>query len=462
MSNLETHSRHDLTAGPIIPQVIRLAIPAMITNGLHSSYSFVNTIWMGKISPEAIAAIGIWHNFFMIMIVFNQLVGIGSTTLIARCFGAKDYKETVNIAGQTFTFKLLISIIVSILGLTLNRWAYTAYGATEEVVKLGVEYSTIMFCIIPFWFSGFTLNTMFRSTGDMKRLMYVTLLGTSLNIILDPLLIFDKMSLFGLSIPGAGLGIRGAAIGSVIAILISFGVALWFFTSGKTYLHMRLHDFFKWNNLTVWRIMRIGSPAAVGDLVRNSGEMIINRIINILGTATFAAATIVTETFMLISIPISGLSEGVAVMVGQNLGAHKPKRATQTVSSAFYMLIVLVAILCTAVFLAAPQIVGLFTNDPIVGRVGIKILRIVVFGWVALGLGGALGAAYWGAGYTFYPMLVGIGSLWILRLPFIWLAVYHFKLSFEWIFIASVVSECINFIASFYIYRLGYWKSIKV
>lgn len=452
----------DLTTGKIIPQVLQLAIPAMITNGLQSSYSVVNTIWMGKINPEAIAAIGIWHNFFMIMIVFNQLVGIGSATLIARSFGAKNYKETVNIAGQTFSFKLLISIVVSILGLTFNRWAYTAYGASPEVIKLGVEYSTIMFCIIPFWFSGFTLNTMFRSTGDMKRLMYVTLLGTSINIILDPFLIFSHLQIFRFNVHGAGLGIRGAAIGSVIAILISFGVGLWIFTTGRTYLQMRLRDFFKWDKHTVWRVMRIGSPAAVGDLVRNSGEMIINRIIACFGTATYAAATIVTELFMFITIPMSGLSEGVAVMVGQNLGAKKPERAVKTVSSAFSILIVIVTIMCGLVYLFAPHLIAVFSTDPEVRRLGVIILRIAVFAWVTVGLGSALGAAFWGSGYTFYPMLIGIGSLWILRLPFIWLAVYKFKLSFEWIFIASVVSEIINLILITYLFRLGKWKSFKV
>lgn len=480
-TSIETQPRHvapDLTEGSILRHVIRLAIPSALANLFNFSYGFINMIWLGRLGPAAIAVTSTYQYFFMVFVIFNQIVGLGSMTLIARTFGAKEHDACRRFIGQTFAFKLVIAFAVMILGLLCQRWAWVTFGSKPEVVEQGLRYSTIMFWVIPVYFSTFTLNTALRAIGDMRRLMIISAVSTVLNLVIDPFLIFPRIFIGPLpalgitqplfSFPGAGLGVAGAAWASFGSICVMFIMGLYYFTSGKTFIHVGWRDFFGWDWTTVWRILRIGTPPAIGENMTSIAQLFIGRAINAFGTVVFAANGINGTLFGLVGVPLSGITQGVVTLVGQNLGAKKPGRAERSVYVALGATAVILLIGTALVSWLAPDLIRLFVpgdKPDAVSTVawGALILRINVWAFVAMGLASSFSAAFWGSGDTKPPMLIALGSTWLLQLPVVYygLNVLHLKQP-QFIWWAGVGAAVAGAVAYYLVFRTGRWKRVRV
>ena len=472
------HKAPDLTEGSILGHVIRLAIPSALANLFNFSYGFINMIWLGRLGPAAIAVTSTYQYFFMVFVIFNQIVGLGSMTLIARTFGAKDMDGCRRFIGQTFAFKLVIAIAVMVLGLVFQRWAWVTFGSAPDVVEQGVRYSTIMFWVIPIYFSTFTLNTALRAIGDMRRLMIISAVSTVLNLVIDPFLVFSKVFIgpfpkLGiadplLTLPGAGLGVAGAAWASFGSICVMFIMGLYYFTSGRTFIRVGWRNFFSWNWSTVWRILRIGTPPAIGENMTSIAQLFIGKAINTFGTVVFAANGINGTLFGLVNVPLSGITQGVVTMVGQNLGAKKPGRAERSVYAALGATTAVLLVGAILLYILAPSLIRVFmpgTTQDAVGTVawGALILRINVWAFAAMGLASAFLAAFWGSGDTKPPMLIALGSTWLLQLPVVYYGLYVLKLREPYfIWWAGVAAAAAAALAFYLVFRTGRWKRVRV
>lgn len=470
--------KQDLSQGSILRHVIRLAIPSALANLFNFSYNFVNMIWLSRLGPSAIAVTTTYQYFFMVFVIFNQIVGLGSFALIARTYGAKEYDDCRRLIGQTFSFKLVIALLVMALGLVFQRWAWVAFGSAPDVAELGVEYSTIMFCVIPIYFSTFTLNTSLRGIGDMKHLLLISTASTVLHLVIDPFLIFSTVYIgpfpaFGVLkplalLPGLGLGVAGAAWASFGAICVMFGMGLYYFTTGRTFLRVGWRQFFGWDWSTVWRILRIGTPPAVGENMTSIAQLVIGKVMNTYGTAVFAANGINATLLGLAGVPISGLAQAVTTMVGQNIGARKPERAERSVwlaLTASAAVLLLGAILC---FVFADALIGLFVRGGDVTSVetamwGARILKINVIAFLITGTAGVFGSAFWGSGDTKPPMWAALLSTWVVQLPVVTTGAYIFKWDSPYfIWWAGVTGGVVSATYLFTTFRRGRWKTIRV
>jgi putative MATE family efflux protein len=472
------HSKHDLTEGSILRHVIRLAVPGALANLFNFSYNFVNMIWLGRLGPAALAVTTTYQYFFMVFVVFNQIVGLGSFALIARTYGAKDYPDCRRLIGQTFSFKLVISFAVMALGLAFQRWAWDAFGSAPDVAANGVRYSTIMFCVIPIYFSTFTLNTALRGIGDMRRLMAISSVSTVLNLVIDPFLIFPRVFIgpfpaLGitqplLTLPGCGLGVAGAAWASFGSISVMFAMGLYYFTSGRTFIRVGWRQFFGWDWNTVWRILRIGTPPAVGENLTNVAQLVIGRVMNLFGTAVFAANGINGTLLGLAGIPLAGIGQAVTTMVGQNLGAGKPRRAERSVWLALAAASVLLVLGLGACLLLAEPLIRLFLRGRDAASLGsaawgAQILRINVWGFLIGGLSGVIGGVFWGSGDTRPPMWAALLSTCAVQLPVVLAGAYLFHLSNpRFIWWAGVMGAAVSALYLFMAFQRGRWKTVRV
>ena len=468
----------DLTTGSILKHIVRLAVPGALTNLLNFSYHFVDMMWLGRLGPSAIAVMATYHFFFMVFVFFNQIVGIGSITMISRTFGAKDHTACRGVIGQTFTFKLVIALVVTALGLILQRWMWVAFGSAPDVVELGVQYTTVMFSVIPIYFSAFTLRTALSSIGDMKALLKISAVSTVFNLVLDPFLIFPTVYIgpfpglgIGeplLTLPGCGMGISGAAWASFSAIALMFLQGLWYFISGRTFLRMRLREFFTWDWGTVLRVLRIGTPPAVGENLHNIAQIIVGRILNTYGTAVFAASGIMGTAFGLVFIPVGGITQAISTLVGQNLGAGKPHRAQRSVYNALGMTLGILVVVLSLAFIFAPDIVRLFlpgqeADTQITVSYGVTFLRIAMLMMLCMGVGMVFSAAFWGSGDTKAPMWVMVATTYGIQLPLILIGWWLLKLQEpEFIVWAWVAASAVNAAAMWWIFRKGRWMTVKV
>lgn len=468
----------DLTTGSIPRHLLALAVPGALSNLLQFSYYFVDMIWLGRLGPSAVAVVTTYFYFFMVFVLFNQIIGLGSITLISRSFGAKDLAACRAYIGQTFSFKLLIALVVMAGGLLLQRWMWTAFGSAPDVVEFGLQYTTVMFSVIPIYFSAFTLRTALSCIGDMTTLLKISAVSTALNLVLDPFLIFEQVHIgpfpaLGIHaplavLPGLGMGVAGAAWSSFTAIAVMFLLGLYYFVSGRTYLRMRLAEFFTWNWATVWRVLKIGVPPAVGENLTSIAQIIVGRVLNIYGTAVFAASGIMGTVFGLVFIPAGGVSQAVATLVGQNLGAGQPRRAEHSVYVAGGLTAGVLVLMLTAAALWPAPLVRLFlpgadaaSREAVAWAV--RFLRVALLMMFAMGIGMVFAAAFWGSGDTKPPMFVRIATTYGLQIPLTLLGALWLKVENP-IFIvwAWVLGSTANAAVMFWIFRRGKWKSVKV
>jgi len=355
---------------------------------------------------------------------------------------------------------------------------WTAFGSAPDVIELGLQYTTVMFSVIPIYFSAFTLRTALSCICDMATLLKISAVSTALNLVLDPFLIFPRVYLgpfpsLGVSeplvvLPGLGWGVAGAAWASFAAIAVMFLMGLYYFVSGRTYLKMRLTEFFTWNWATVGRVLKIGVPPAVGENLNSIAQIVVGRIINIYGTAVFAAGGIMGTAFGLVFIPVGGVTQAVATLVGQNLGADKPRRAEKSVWAAVGLTVAVLVVLLAATALWPEHVVRLFlpgtdSASQETTEWAVRFLRVAVLMMFTMGIGMVFSASFWGSGDTLPPMIVMAASTYGIQIPLtlagaLWLRIDN-PMFIVW---AWVLSSTVNAAAMIWIFRRGRWKHVKV
>ena len=443
--------KRDLTKGNILKHIIQLALPSMATMALITSYDLIDLYWVGALGPEAISAVTVFGFMFMAFVVFNQIIGVGSVSLISRYYGAKDYEKTKIVIAQTFIFKFFIGVIVSIFGLLFADDFYRLFGSSPEVVELGTQYSRIFFLGVPILFSGFTLNSSFKGIGDMMKPFYIYLTSTIINIILDPLLIL------GIG-PFPELGIRGAAVASVFAQSIVFILGLYIFFSGKTLIKLTPKYLLQIKPIWMWRIIKIGLPAAFGDLIRNGIHIGLGRIVNGFGTILMAAFGICFRIMGFLFIPIEGVATAVTTMVGQNLGAGKPERSEKSVYKAIlFISLVTIAIAALTAFFAEHILAFMTRNDQEIISEGVIILRFFVITIFFISISLNFYSAFWGSGDTVPPMIVSsiVNGIMII---FIVYSILILKKGAIYIWVSLAISELIQAGIMYIIFKRGKWK----
>ncbi len=445
----------DLTRGSVLRHIVRLSIPSMLTSALESSYHAVDTYFVAQLGTVAQAAMGVFGYFFMILLVFNQIIGIGSVTFIARSFGAKRLEETRTVIGQTFIFKIIAALCVTVIGYLHIKEMYLLFGSERAVAEMGTDYGRIIFLGMPLFYAGATLKTSFRGIGDMVKPLVITAVAVAMNLFLDWMLIFGNLG-------APAMGIKGAAVASVIAQTWTLAAGLTVFLCGWTNLRMSLKNFASVSVGWMWRILRVGVPAAIGENAIFLGHTTIGWVINQMGTAVMAANAIVWPVLSLMWIPTWGLQTAVTTMVGQNLGAKKPERSGRSVEIGLGIGMVVGVILTAVMFALAGAIVGLFAKEQAVLTLGTAIMRIYVFAmltWTAVFI---ISSAYWGSGDTKPPMIISVLTMWGLQVPLVFWLVYWQRVSILLIWYIGVATAVIDLALVWLIFRSGRWKRVRV
>lgn len=202
-----------LVNGSITKQLFRLALPTMGGYMFQSLYDMVDLFWIGYISPNAVASMTIISTMLWLVNVFNEIVGTSSVSLISQYHGSGDRERTRIASERTLAFKFIWALAGSLFMALLLRPIVHFFSTDSLVIELALDYGYIRVFFIPIFFSSYSVNTIFRCTGDAKTPMKLLTASAILNIILDPILMFDDIpfltSLTG--IHGLGLGMAGAA-----------------------------------------------------------------------------------------------------------------------------------------------------------------------------------------------------------------------------------------------------------
>lgn len=445
----------DYTQGSIRRAVFLLAIPMILEMCMESVFAVVDIFFVGRLGKnEAVSTVVLTES--VLTIVYSIAIGLSmaATAMVARRIGEKNPEAASKAGIQSLLVALFVTAVISVLGVIFAPEILKLMGASPETVRIGTNYTRIIYGGSVVIMLLFLINGIFRGAGDASIAMRSLWIANICNIILCPVLIYGAG-------PIPAFGITGAALATTIGRGIGVLYQISHLFSGKRIIKIRLKDF-----VPDWPIIRsVSNIAWTGTaqfLIASASWMVLARIMTEFGDPAVAGYGVAIRLIMFFLLPAWGMSNAAATLVGQNLGAQQPERAEQSVwRTARYNTIFMIFV--TLIFLLFAQpIVAFMNKDVTVESYAVQALRIVSLGYIFYGIGMVVTNAFNGAGDTKTPTLINIFGFWLFQVPLALLLALFFKLGPNGVFIAIVLAETGISIAGIIIFKKGKWKKVKV
>ena len=410
-----------------------LAFPIMAGMGIHTLYTIVDMIFIGRLGGDAIAAVAFNMPLFFLVLGLSFGVGSGVTASIARFIGAKDKVNADNTAEHAVALGLIISTILTTLGLIYGEDLLQRLGATESVLPLSWDYLKVSLIGLPFMVFSTFFRSILSGEGDMKLPMAVAGLGTILNIILDPIFIFTL-----------GYGVGGAAMASAISQLIVFLIFVYMlFVKEHAYIRFRMRDFSP-SIFIIKDIIRVGLPASMSMIIMAFGQLVFNRILVRFSTDAVAAYQVGGRMDMVIFLPIMAIASALTTLVGMFFGAKEIEKIKFIAKYGIIRSMMVTGVLSIILYIFAPLVVKSFTLDVGIQSIAVTYLRFICLIYPLIAIGMTVGRILQGLGKGL-PMLV-ITSIRILALsaPLALYFIMVLNKSIEWVWYAMIISTIVS------------------
>ena len=441
-------NRENILNGNIRKVLLTMAMPIIFGNAIQTVYQLVDMYWVSRLADgdNAVAAINFVWPMIFITIAFGIGMNIAGTSIISQFVGLGKEREARMVAGQLISFSLVFSLVLGFGGAIFGEQILVLVGAEGALLEYGSEFLRIILLGMPTMFVFFAFQAIKQGQGDTLTPMVLAGVSVVLNIILDPILMFTF-----------DMGIAGAAWATVISRALNSvaGMYLLFFTNNG--LRLRWSDL-RFNLKVLSKIIKIGLPAGLGQSIEGVGFMVLNIFVLSFGSYSIAAFGIGNKINSLVLMPAMGIGAALTAVVGQNLGADQVDRAVQAVREAIRLSVLILGIGGVAMFFAAPSIVGIFTEEPVVLEQGIYYLRLISLSIPLMGVFQAYVGAFQGAGHTVTAMMITTGRLWALRIPLILILKNLTPLAEKSVWFAMVGSNLLICLVGYALYRRGHWK----
>ncbi len=445
----------DYTTGSIRKAIFLLAIPMIFEMMMESVFAVVDIFFVSKLGQHAVSTVGLTES--VLTLVYSLAIGMSmaATAMVARRIGEKNPEGAAISAAQSILIALGVVFILTIPGYIYAGDVLKLMGAEPATIKLGTPYIRLMMGGSIVIMLLFLINGIFRGAGDASVAMRSLWLANICNIILCPLLIN------GLG-PIPAFGLTGAAMATTFGRSIGVIYQLVNLVKGKGIIKVKL-QYFKARWAIIKSLIIIAGPGTLQFMIGSCSWIFLAKWVAESGGSVASAGYIIAiRILMFFLLPAWGFSNAAATLVGQNLGAKQPERASISVlQTAKYNAIFLAIVSCIFLFGANP-VISFFTKQDDVKAFAINALQIISTGYIFFGVGMVLVNAFNGAGDTWTPTIVNFFCFWLLQIPVAWLMVYHFGMGPKGVFIAIPTTEAVMTVVSLILFKRGKWKTIKV
>ena len=373
--NLTAEQQYDkMVNTPVSRLIVGLAIPTVISMLVTSIYNMADTFFVSHINTQASAAVGIVFPVMSIIQAVGFTLGMGSGSLVSIRLGQKRNEEASIISSTAFFAALGVGILITCFGNLFAQVVLSFAGADENVLPYAQDYARFIFWGAPFMCASFVLNNDLRAEGKAFLSMIALTTGGILNLFLDPFFIFEELPIFGLNLRGFGLGIRGAALCTLLTQFTSFWLLFQFYLRRKSICHISVKNISK-DIRVLGRVVSTGLPSLARQGLASIASILLNKTAAGFGVAAVAAMAIVLKIIMFIASMMIGIGQGFSPVSGYNYGAKRYDR----VRKAYVFLVVsgacVMSVFAVLAVIFAPQIIGAFRDDPDVIAVGKVALR---------------------------------------------------------------------------------------
>ena len=369
----------ELGTKPVGALLRQYAVPGIIAMTASSLYNMVDSIYIGHIpmvGSLSMAGLAVTFPLMNISTAFGTLVGVGAATMISLLLGQKNYAAANKVLCNDVTLNIITGVLFTAVMLIWMDPILMFFGATETSLPYARDYMFYIAIGNAVTHLYFGLNSIIRSSGNPKLAMGLTLFTVTSNAILDPLFIF-----------AFGLGIRGAALATVLCQCMALGYTLWYFLDQKKFLHLpRSRKIFR----VEWKIAKDSLAIGMGPFLMNIASCVVVMFINQQlvkwgGDLALGAYGIVNRISFLFVMVIMGFNQGMQPIAGYNFGARQYGRVKEVyLKTAMWATIVVIAGFLVSEFLSKP-VVSIFTNDPALEDMAAKGLRMMNLAFPIIG-----------------------------------------------------------------------------
>ena len=411
--------------------LIRFSVPAMIGMVVNASYNIVDRIYIGRgVGKLGIAGVTIGFPFVLVMMAIGMMIGLGTATLVSIRLGEKKKVLAEHIMANGTTMLLIFSSVITVVGLIFLDSMLDFLGASPEVMPYASEYMQIIFAGSIFFMVSFSMNNFIRAEGNPKVAMITMIIAAGLNIILDPIFIF-----------ALNMGIRGAAIATVLSQAVAAVWIVAYFYSGKSLLKLKKKNF-RLKKTFVSKIAMIGGSApGVMQFVASILVFILNKaLLTHGGDIAVSAFGVVHSISMFIMMPIFGINQGSQPIIGFNYGAKNYARVKETLKLAAYGATILVSLGFIGTRSFPEQIIGLFAgDDEELIKVGVFALQYFLFALPIIGFQIVAANYFQAVGKPSKAMLLTLSRQVLFMIPC--LLILPNYLGLKGVFISAPISD---------------------
>jgi len=448
--------------------VWRLAWPAVALNSLQTLNALLDSSFVGSLEPAALTALGGATPFIFLLVSLSFAFGTAATALVARAYGAGEREQFIKSNRQCISLSLVGGFLLALLAIPLGHFASQSMlpeGATRAAALM-LQFMAIFAFSLPAIFIVQTLAGSLRGIGDTKSPMYISGIQILVHILLNFLLIFPSRDWKGITIPGAGMGIQGAALGLTLSAWIA--AAIYLAWSARTPLGQ------SWslalpNWLWTKRILNIALPAAMMSIVRVTSLMAFTYVLSHVpqGEAAIAAMRVGFSIEAFAFMPAFGLAIAASALVGQSLGMGRPDRAERLGWTAAHQAAIVSLVISVGLFLYATPIAQLILpSKPEMAAIAAQYVVYIAATEILFAYGMVMVGGLQGAGDTVRPLWLTIFSMWLIRVPmaaFLALPaigpIKGMNLGSDGCWMAMSITQVVQGVLAMIVFRQGKWKS---
>ncbi len=441
-------NRDQILNGNLIMAILTLSVPVVINSFLQTMYNLTDTYWLGKLGTEELAAINLVSPVQNIVLNFGAGITVAGSVLISQYIGAKQDDDAKSMANHIFACAMIFSIVCAAIVALATPAIVTWLGAESETYHHSVTYLQLVVLDMPFLYMVNMYVAIHQAQGDTFRPMLMNVLGISINMALDPLLmVILKM------------GVAGAALATVTAKAVPAVIAFILLHNRKKLIYLDLRNL-RFEKEKLINIVRVGLPSAIGGSTSQFGFLLMSRNVFKYGTEAMAAYGIGNKVNGLISLPSNGVGAATAIIVGQNVGAMQLERAEKGYKIARTMI---VGFLFAGGFIlsrmpVSTAIVSIFSEDETVIAMAADFLSIMAFWVFTNGVYNTTTGLFQGSGHTTVNMVVDVSRLWIFRFGTLFICEQILSMGVRSVWYSVVVSNGIAAVVLYMVYLTGKWK----
>lgn len=438
---INAKKENDFSKGSIIGHMLRLAGPMTLAQLVNVLYNIIDRIFIGKIpndATNALTGLGVAFPICTVTIAFANLVGMGGAPLFSIERGKGNEDEAKKLLGNSFSLLIILGLLTSVTGLIFKKPLLYLLGASSATFDYANQYITIYLCGTIFVMSSLGLNSFINAQGFARTGMLTVSIGAACNLILDPVFIFIL-----------GMGVKGAALATIISQFIA---ALWTFTflTGKKTIIKIEKDCLIPNFKMTMKIFGLGLSGFTMSITNSAVQMVNNAVLSVWGGDLYIGAmTVINSIREVVHMPVQGISNSSQPIISFNYGAGEPERVKKAIRYMSFALLIYTVSAWILVMLFSKPLILLFNDNPALMNVTVTSMHIYFQGFFMMSFQFAGQSTFTALGRSKQAVFFSLFRKVVIVIPLIYILPHIGNLGVNGVFMAEPVSNFIGGIACF-------------